>query len=43
MKKGEEKVHTVIIPFHKEVAVGTFSSILRQAGKTREAFQKLLN
>ncbi|MGH7203803.1 MAG: type II toxin-antitoxin system HicA family toxin [Candidatus Levyibacteriota bacterium] len=41
-KKEEERVHIVIVPFHKEVAVGTFSSILRQAGMTREAFQRFL-
>ncbi len=32
----------IIVAFHKEVAVGTFSSILRQAGMTRESFQKFL-
>ena len=42
MKKEDNKIYTVIVPYHKEVAVGTFSSILRQAGMTREAFQKFL-
>ena len=42
VKKEENKIYTVIVPFHKEVAVGTFSSILRQAGMTKEAFQKFL-
>lgn len=32
----------VIIPYHKEVAIGTFSSILKQAGKTRKEFEKLV-
>ena len=41
-KKEEDKIYTVIIPFHKEVAVGTFSSILRQAGMTKIDFQKFL-
>lgn len=34
--------HTVIVPNHKEVAIGTFSSILRQAGMTKAEFQKFL-
>ncbi len=41
-KKEKNKVYTVIVPFHKEVAAGTFSSILRQAGMTRISFQKFL-
>jgi predicted RNA binding protein YcfA (HicA-like mRNA interferase family) len=41
-KKEKEKVYTVIVPFHKEVAIGTFGSILRQAGMTRIDFQKFL-
>jgi len=41
-KKEEAKIYTVIVPFHKEVAVGTFSSILRQAGMTKVDFQKFL-
>jgi predicted RNA binding protein YcfA (HicA-like mRNA interferase family) len=42
IKEEEHKIYTVIVPFHKEVAVGTFGSILRQAGMTKEAFQKFL-
>lgn len=41
-KKEEDKIYTVIVPFHKEVAVGTFSSILRQAGMTKVDFQNFL-
>ena len=42
VKKDENRIYTVIVPFHKEVAVGTFGSILRQAGMTRDSFQKFL-
>lgn len=40
-KLGEHKL-TVIVPCHKEVAIGTFLSILKQAGITRKEFEKLL-
>lgn len=33
------KLQTVIIPFHKEVASGTFQSILNQADMSREEFE----
>jgi len=36
------KTFTVIVPNHKEIAVGTFNSILRQAGKTKQEFEKLV-
>lgn len=39
-KKG--RVYSVIVPYHKEVAVGTFNSILRQAGITRKEFNTFL-
>jgi predicted RNA binding protein YcfA (HicA-like mRNA interferase family) len=42
IKKNNDKIFTVIVPFHKEVAIGTFSSILRQAGMTKINFQKFL-
>ena len=33
------KLQTVIVPNHKEIAMGTFSSILRQANMTRNEFE----
>jgi predicted RNA binding protein YcfA (HicA-like mRNA interferase family) len=42
VKKEDNKIYTVIVPYHKEVAIGTFSSILRQAGMTKEVFKKFL-
>lgn len=36
------KTYVTIIPNHKEIARGTFSSILKQANLTEEEFQKLL-
>lgn len=41
-KSKKDKVYTVIVPYHKEVAVGTFTSILRQAGMIREEFNTFL-
>jgi len=35
----EGKIETVIVPNHKEVARGTFSSILSQANMTRQEFE----
>jgi predicted RNA binding protein YcfA (HicA-like mRNA interferase family) len=35
------KLQTVIIPMHKEIAVGTLSSILRQANLTKQDLQNL--
>lgn len=40
LRKG--KIRTAIVPNHKEVAVGTFHSILRQAAMTREEFEDYL-
>lgn len=34
-----EKLQTVIIPNHKEIAIGTFHSILNQASMTIEEFK----
>lgn len=34
------KVYTAIVPLHKEVALGTLQSILRQAGITREELEE---
>lgn len=41
-KRTEEKVFTVIVPNHKEIAIGTFGSILRQAGMTRKELEKFI-
>jgi len=38
---GGKQVRTVIVPMHKEVAVGTLRSILRQAGLTSDDFEAL--
>ena len=35
------KLQTVIIPMHKEIAVGTLSSILRQANLPKQDLQNL--
>ena len=35
------KLQTVIIPMHKEISVGTLSSILRQANLTKQDLQNL--
>lgn len=39
-KVMSEKTFTTIVPNHKEIATGTFSSILRQAGLTKKEFEK---
>lgn len=33
------KLLTVIVPNHKEIAIGTFNSVLSQAEMTRDEFQ----
>ncbi len=35
----EGKLQTVIVPDHKEIAKGTFSSILSQANLTKQEFE----
>ncbi|MEZ8219942.1 putative RNA binding protein YcfA, dsRBD-like fold, HicA-like mRNA interferase family [Candidatus Fervidibacteria bacterium JGI MDM2 JNZ-1-D12] len=40
-KETPEGLRVAIVPQHKEVAVGTLRSILRQAGLTPEEFEKL--
>jgi len=32
---------TVIVPVHRELAIGTFASILRQAGLSAAEFEEL--
>ncbi|MBI4059004.1 type II toxin-antitoxin system HicA family toxin [Candidatus Microgenomates bacterium] len=39
-KRERDKSFTAIVPNHKQVAIGTFNSILKQAGMTREEFEK---
>lgn len=41
-KRKGNKTLTVIVPNHKEIALGTFSSILRQADMTREELEKFI-
>ncbi len=41
-KRKGEKSYTVIVPNHKAVAIGTFSSILNQAGMTKKEFEKFV-
>lgn len=36
------KIQTVIVPNHKEIARGTFSSILSQANLTKKEFESFL-
>ena len=36
------KLQTVIVPKHKEIAMGTFQSILKQAAMDYEEFRKYL-
>jgi len=38
----EGKLQTVIVPNHKEIAAGTFSSILKQAAMSKKEFESLL-
>ncbi len=38
----KETLHTVIVPAHKEVARGTFQSILKQAGMSEEEFERFI-
>ncbi|MCY3957474.1 MAG: type II toxin-antitoxin system HicA family toxin [Chloroflexi bacterium] len=37
----EDGMRTAIVPRHREVAVGTLRSILRQAGLSRDEFDRL--
>lgn len=41
-RRTEDKVFTVIVPNHKEIAIGTFSSILKQAGMTKNELEKFI-
>lgn len=41
-KQTDGESFTVIVPNHKEIALGTFNSILKQSGMTRKEFEKFL-
>lgn len=41
-KRVTDQTLTVIVPNHKEVARGTFSSILNQANMTEQEFEKFV-
>lgn len=41
-KTKEGKVLTAIVPNHKEIALGTFQSILKQAGMTKQEFESFV-
>ena len=36
------KLHTVIVPYHKQIAFGTFMSILSQASMAKKEFEQFL-
>lgn len=36
------KIHTIIIPIHKEIRYGTFESILNQSGMSKLEFERFL-
>ena len=42
LRQEKEPHRRLTIPKHKEIAKGTLSGIIRQAGLTREEFMKLL-
>ena len=37
----EGRLQTVIVPDHKQIAAGTFSSILRQANLSKQEFESV--
>lgn len=41
-KKQSNKGFTVIVPNHKEIALGTFNSILKQAGMSKQELEKYI-
>jgi len=41
VRRTRESVRVVIVPRHREIAVGTLRSILRQAGLSVEEFERL--
>ena len=41
-KREQEKSLTAIVPNHKEIAIGTFNSILKQAGMSKKEFENFV-
>ena len=41
VKHTKQGLRTVIVPYHKEITIGTLRSILRQAGLTIKEFEAL--
>ena len=41
VKAGPEGTRTAIVPDHREIAIGTLRSVLRQAGLTADEFDVL--
>ena len=41
VRRDAEGVRTAIVPRHREVAIGTLRSILRQAGLDADEFERL--
>lgn len=41
-KQRDGESFTVIVPNHKEIALGTFNSILKQSGMSKKEFEKFL-
>lgn len=41
-KRDGNKVFTVIVPNYREIPIGTFNSILKQAGITRKEFEEFI-
>ncbi len=41
--RHRESGRTVIVPLHRELATGTLTSVLRQAGLSVDEFRQLLN
>jgi predicted RNA binding protein YcfA (HicA-like mRNA interferase family) len=42
-KQSDDKTYLVVVPAKREVKRGTLLGILKQAGKSREEFLRLLN
>ncbi len=42
VKENSESKRALVVPNHKEIDIGTLLEIIRQAGLTREEFEKQL-
>lgn len=42
VRKTGNQTFTVIVPNHREIALGTFNSILKQTGMTRKELEKFI-